>query len=106
MLNTLSEVEVSGIAHITGGGFYENVPRMLNGDVNANIDLSAIDKLPVFDIVKNKAGIDDRSAYNTFNMGIGMMMCVKAEDADKACQLSGGKIIGEITKGSKEVILR
>ena len=105
-LTAINNVNVKGISHVTGGGFIENIPRILGDDVSAVIDTNSYPVLPIFDVLIKESGISKQSAYNTFNMGIGMVMCVDKNDADKLCKLLGGYVIGEITKGEKDVKLK
>ena len=102
--------ELKGIAHITGGGFIENVPRMLPEGVDARISLNAIDAPKVYTLLERLSGLEINELYNTFNMGIGMMIVTEKEDADKVvealCKVGEeATIIGEIVEGNKEVIL-
>ena len=102
--------ELKGIAHITGGGFIENVPRMLPEGVDARISLNAIDAPKVYTLLEKLSGLEINELYNTFNMGIGMMIVTAKEDADKVvealCKVGEeATIIGEIVEGNKEVIL-
>ncbi len=102
--------ELKGIAHITGGGFIENVPRMLPEGVDARINLNAIDAPKVYTLLEKLSGLEINELYNTFNMGIGMMIVTAKEDADKIvealCKVGEeATIIGEIVEGNKEVIL-
>ncbi|WP_337531105.1 phosphoribosylformylglycinamidine cyclo-ligase [Zhenhengia sp.] len=102
--------ELKGIAHITGGGFIENVPRMLPEGVDARINLNAIDAPKVYTLLERLSGLEINELYNTFNMGIGMMIVTEKEDADKVvealCKVGEeATIIGEIVEGNKEVIL-
>ena len=102
--------ELKGIAHITGGGFIENVPRMLPEGVDARINLNAIDAPKVYTLLERLSGLEINELYNTFNMGIGMMIVTAKEDADKVvealCKVGEeAAIIGEIVEGNKEVIL-
>jgi phosphoribosylformylglycinamidine cyclo-ligase len=76
-------VQVKGIAHITGGGFIENIPRILPEGVAAEIEKNSYDVPPVFKVMQKRAGITDEQIYNTFNMGIGMVVCVAEEDVEK-----------------------
>ena len=99
---------VEGISHITGGGFYENVPRMLPDGVRARIDTKLYDRLPIFDLLRKKGDIPVRDMYNTFNMGIGLVMAVDSARADELLRAlrDGGenaKIIGECVAGEKGV---
>lgn len=101
---------LKGIAHITGGGFIENVPRTLPEGVSAKINLKAIEKPAIYDFLEKASGLGVDELYNTFNMGIGMMIVVASEDADQvvsALHEVGEKatIIGEIVQGDKGVIL-
>ena len=102
--------ELKGIAHITGGGFIENVPRMLPEGVDARININAIDAPKVYTLLEKLSGLEINELYNTFNMGIGMMIVTEKEDADKVveelCKVGEeATIIGEIVEGNKEVIL-
>ena len=103
-------VSIKAVSHITGGGFYENVPRMLKDGVCAVIRKDSYDVPPIFKLMKDKAGLDEKMMYNTFNMGIGMVAAVSPEDADAAVaafEKAGDKayIIGEIKEGEKGVTL-
>ena len=84
ILSLIEKVEVKGIAHITGGGFIENIPRILPEGVGAEIDTKSYEVPPVFRVMQKRAGITDEQIYNTFNMGIGMMVCVAPENVEKA----------------------
>lgn len=102
--------EIKGIAHITGGGFIENVPRTLPEGVDAKINLKAIQKPAIYKFLEETSGLEVNELYNTFNMGIGMMMVVAKEDADKVLAALEGinekaSVIGEIVAGNKGVIL-
>lgn len=110
MKQLMYTVEVKAVSHVTGGGFYENVPRMLQPGMTANIRLSAIEELPIFSLIQQTGKISDRDMYNTFNMGIGMCCVVSPEDADTAVQTlcaAGEKasVIGEIAAGEDGVVL-
>lgn len=103
-------VTLKACSHITGGGFYENIPRMLREGTHAVIEKASYPVPPIFTLMKNKAGLDEKMMYNTFNMGIGMVVAVAAEDADKAIasfEEAGDKayVIGKITAGDKGVTL-
>ncbi|MEG1991667.1 MAG: AIR synthase-related protein, partial [Christensenella sp.] len=105
ILNLIEKVSVKGIAHITGGGFYENIPRVLPKNTDAKITLGSWDMPYVFEKLVEDAELSEHDAYNTFNMGIGMIAVVKPEDeitATEALRASGEKVfsIGEITEGS------
>ena len=84
VLALLKEVPVRGISHITGGGFYENIPRSIPAGLGARIDRSTVRVLPIFDLIQKQGGISERDMFNTFNMGVGMSIVVAPEDAEKA----------------------
>jgi len=105
-LRAIENAKIKGISHITGGGFIENIPRILSDGLTASIDTSSFPMLPIFDMLVNKSGISKESAYNTFNMGIGMVMCTDAKNADAVRKLVNGYIIGEIKSGEKAVEIR
>ena len=86
-------VDIHAVSHITGGGFYENVPRMMTDGLTAQIELSSFPRLPIFELIQKKGNIPERDMYNTFNMGIGMILAVPAEQAEKA--LANLKAAGE-----------
>lgn len=99
VLALLKEVKVNAMAHITGGGFYENVPRMLSGNLGAKFDQSTWTKPVVFPFLQEKAGISDKEMFTVFNMGVGYMIVVDPSVADKAVSLlEGASVIGEITE--------
>ncbi len=110
MLNLFDNVTVKGVSHITGGGFYENIPRCLKKGLSAKIEKAAVPVLPIFKLLQKQGGIDERDMFNTFNMGIGMSMVVAKEDADKAIatlKASGETpyVLGELVEGDDGVIL-
>ena len=103
-------VDIHAISHITGGGFYENVPRMMTEGLTAQIKLDSFPRLPIFQLIMDKGNIPERDMYNTFNMGIGMILAVPAGEADKAMAALaevGEKayVIGQVVKGSDGVEL-
>ena len=103
-------ITLKACSHITGGGFYENVPRMLREGTHAVIEKKSYDIPPIFTLMRDKAGLDEKMMYNTFNMGIGMVVAVPADEADKAIAsftAAGDKayVIGKITAGEKGVTL-
>ena len=103
-------VDIHAVSHITGGGFYENVPRMMTEGLTARIELGSFPRLPIFDLIQKKGNIPERDMYNTFNMGIGMILAVPAGEADKALELlqaAGEKAyrIGEVVSGDAGVEL-
>ena len=102
--------KIKGIAHITGGGFIENVPRMLPAGVDAKINLKSIEKPAVYKFLEKTSNLGVNELYNTFNMGIGMMMVVDAADSEKVVAVlketgENAKVIGEIVSGTQGVIL-
>ena len=102
---------MKGIAHITGGGFIENIPRILPENVSAEIEKNSYEVPPVFKVMQKRAGITDEQIYNTFNMGIGMVVCVAPENVDAAMQSlkETGEdvcVVGRIVEGDKKVVLR
>lgn len=110
VLALLEEVKVKGISHITGGGFYENIPRSIPDGLCAKIQKDAVKVLPIFKLIAEVGGITERDMFNTFNMGVGMSIVVKKEDADKALEIlkANGEdayIIGEIIEGDSKVEL-
>lgn len=98
-------VEIKAISHITGGGLYENIPRVLADDLSVNFDLSKIDKDPIFEKIQEWGNIDTEEMYHTFNMGIGMVVFVDPADEEKALEILGesSKTIGKVVKGSKDI---
>ena len=103
-------VKLKACSHITGGGFYENVPRMLIEGTHANIKKDSYPIPAIFTLMKNKADLDEDMMYNTFNMGLGMVIAVDRDDVDlaiKAFESAGDKayVVGEITEGEKGVTL-
>lgn len=108
LLALMDEVRVNAISHITGGGFYENVPRMLNDNTLAVIEKDKCFKLPIFDLIQKTGNISERDMYNTFNMGTGLMLCVDSDKADEAVRILNANgeqaaVIGEIKNGQKGV---
>lgn len=110
LLALMDSVKVNAISHITGGGFYENVPRMLNDDTLAVIEKDKCFKLPVFDLIQKAGNISEHDMYNTFNMGNGLIIAVDSDKADEAVSIlnaNGEKaaVVGEIKNGEKGVEL-
>ena len=110
MLALFEEVTVKAVSHITGGGFYENIPRSIPDGFGAKIDKSALRILPIFDLIAKTGNIPERDMFNTFNMGVGMSIVVAKEDAEKAIEVlkANGEdayIIGEIIKGEEKVVI-
>ena len=103
----MGKVEVKGISHITGGGFYENIPRMLPAGIVAKIEKAAMPVPPVFDLIAKTGKIPERDMYNTFNMGAGLVLAVAAEDASRAVAAisAAGEqayVIGECVNGAEK----
>ena len=107
VLRCMDAVMVKGMSHITGGGFFENIPRCLPEGLSAKIEKAAVRTQPVFHILQNRGGISEHDMFNTYNMGVGMAVIVAKEDADKAIAAldCGAYIIGEITHGGERVTL-
>ncbi len=111
ILDIISQVKVNGIANITGGGFYENIPRMLPDNVSAKIELNSFHTHEIFNLIQNNGNIELNEMYNVFNMGIGMVISADKSDADTIMRIikehgETGYIIGEVTKElSQQVVL-
>ena len=107
ILALLEQVDVKGISHITGGGFYENIPRSIPDGLCACIDKSAVKVLPIFDLIASWGSIPERDMFNTYNMGVGMSVVVPAAEADKALQVLKEQgidayVMGDIVRGEGE----
>ncbi len=110
VLALMEEISVKGISHITGGGFYENIPRSIPDGLGAKIDKSKVRILPIFDLIAKTGNISERDMFNTFNMGVGMSITVAKEDADRAIEIlkANGEdayLIGEIVASDDKMIL-
>jgi len=110
ILALLDKVDVKGISHITGGGFYENIPRSIPDGLCAKIDKSAVKVLPIFDLIARWGNVPERDMFNTYNMGVGMSVVVPAEQVDTALSVlreSGDDayVIGEIVAGEEKILL-
>ena len=110
ILALLEQVDVKGISHITGGGFYENIPRSIPEGLCAKIDRSAVRVLPIFDLIAKTGNIPERDMFNTFNMGVGMSVVVPADQVDTALEILKGHgetayVIGSIVENEEKVIL-
>ncbi len=110
VLALLEKVSVKGISHITGGGFYENIPRSIPDGLCANVDRSAVKVLPIFDVIAKDGNIPERDMFNTYNMGVGMSIIVAPEDVDTALEVlkANGEdayIIGSISEGSEKIVI-
>ena len=108
ILKLLEKADVKGISHITGGGFYENIPRSIPDGLTAKIDKGAVKVLPIFDMIMKTADIPERDMFNTFNMGVGMSIVVEKGDAALALDLlkdEGAYAIGEVAQGEEKIEL-
>ena len=108
VLALLEACDVKGISHITGGGFYENIPRSVPQGLCAVIEKSALHILPIFGLIAKKGNIPERDMFNTFNMGVGMSITVGKDDADRALRVlrehgEEAYVIGRIEKGGKKI---
>ena len=110
VLALLEKVDVKGISHITGGGFYENIPRSVPNGLCAKIDRSAVKVLPIFDVIAKTGNIPERDMFNTYNMGVGMSIVVPADQVELALETlkANGQdayIIGEIVAGEEKIVI-
>ena len=110
ILKLIEQVKVKGISHITGGGFYENMPRMLREGVALKIDKNSYEVPPIFKLIAERGNIPERDMYNTFNMGIGMAVIVPESEVEKSLEIlkQAGEeayLIGEVIAGNNEVII-
>ena len=110
VLALIDAVEVHSIAHITGGGFYENIPRSIPKGLTAQIEKNAVRVLPIFRLLQRMGELDERHMFNTFNMGVGMTITLPASEADKALALLGAfgvdaYVIGEVVSGDAGIAL-
>ena len=108
MLALFGQVRVKGVSHITGGGFYENIPRSIPNGLGAEIRKENIRVLPIFDLIAKTGNIPERDMFNTFNMGVGMSVVVSPEDAEKALSIlrengEDAYVIGRIVKSDDKV---
>lgn len=110
VLALLEQVKVKGISHITGGGFYENIPRSIPDGLGAVIERNAVRVLPIFDLIAKEENISERDMFNTFNMGVGMSIVVAREDAEKAVEIlkANGEdayVIGKIENSEDKITI-
>lgn len=110
MLALFKAVKVKGVSHITGGGFYENIPRSIPKGLGAKIKKSDVKVLPIFDLIAKEGNVPERDMYNTFNMGVGMSVVVAKEDVDKTLSVLAENgvdayVVGEIVKSDDKVVL-
>ena len=110
VLKLMEQVEVHGVSHITGGGFYENIPRCIPQGLMAKIHRKAVRVLPIFDLIAKEGGVSEHDMFNTYNMGVGMALIVPATEADKAIAILAAEgqeayVMGEILPGEGGVEL-
>ena len=110
VLALLEKADVRGISHITGGGFYENVPRSIPDGLCAVIDRASVKIPPIFSLLQKKGGIPERDMFNTYNMGVGMVVIVAPGDADKALEVlkengEDAYVIGKVAKGEDKITI-
>ena len=110
ILKRLEEVDVHSISHITGGGFYENLPRAYGENLNAVIHKGSWEVLPIFNLIQEKGNIAEHDMFNTYNMGVGMAVIVDGKDADKTIALMKefgikASVIGEMSEGDHSVVI-
>ena len=107
VLRCLEAAQVKGVSHITGGGFFENIPRCLPDGLTAKIDKAAVKTPPIFAMLQSKGNIPEHDMFNTYNMGVGMTVIVAKEDVDRAIAAldCGAYVIGEIVSGGESVAL-
>ena len=110
MLALFEEIQPKGVSHITGGGFYENMPRSIPKGLGVKIKKSDVKIPPIFSLIQKKGGVNEHDMFNTFNMGVGMSVVVAKEDADRAVEILkkngvAAYVLGEIVKSDDGVIL-
>ena len=111
ILKLLKKIKVKGISHITGGGFYENIPRCIPNGLCAEIEKNKIKILPIFKYIQKIGNIEERDMFNTFNMGVGMCIIVSKKDAEKTIEILGSckedaYIIGKIIENKEKIIFK
>ena len=111
ILALLKKINVRGISHITGGGFYENIPRSIPDGLGVTIEKSAVRTLPIFDIIRKEGNIPERDMFNTFNMGVGMSVTVPKDEVDAAIAIlkeSGedAYVVGEIKTTNEKITIK
>ena len=110
VLSLLEKIDVKGISHITGGGFYENIPRSIPDGLGAKINKDSVKTLPIFKLIAEKGGVSERDMFNTFNMGVGMSIIVSPKDAERALEIlrANGEdayIIGDIIESEEKITI-
>lgn len=108
LLAAIEAADVRAVSHITGGGFYENIPRMLKDGTRAKINKNSVDVLPIFNMIQKLGDVSEHDMFNTYNMGIGLMLAVSRDSADAAIAAiekcgESACVVGEITDGEKGV---
>lgn len=111
VLPLIEKKYIKGISHITGGGFYENIPRMMPKELCAVIDKNSFARLPIFDLLSKLGNISEKEMFSTFNMGIGMVLCIKKENSDEVLQMlkqynEDAYVIGYVDNGEEGVIIK
>ncbi|MEE0676133.1 MAG: phosphoribosylformylglycinamidine cyclo-ligase [Ruminococcus sp.] len=109
LLALMEQVEVKAVSHITGGGFYENIPRMLKEGMTAEIKKDSIPVLPIFELMQKVGNISEHDMFNTFNMGVGMILAVDKADEEKTLKVlaengEDAVVLGKITEGGEGVV--
>jgi phosphoribosylformylglycinamidine cyclo-ligase len=110
ILKAMETISIKGMAHITGGGFIENIPRMFKHDYSAQIFKDSFQIKPIFKLIKKLSNLEENEMFNTFNMGIGMVVCLDKNDSESFINIMSkyglkSNVIGQVVEGSKEVIL-
>ena len=110
VLALLEKVDVKGISHITGGGFYENIPRSIPNGLCARIEKSAVRVLPIFDLIAKTGNIPERDMFNTYNMGVGMSIVVPKDQVETALEVltahgETAYVIGQIVEGEEKIVI-
>ncbi len=110
MLALFEKVNVKGVSHITGGGFYENIPRSIPEGLSAKINKSSIKVLPIFDLIAREGNVPERDMYNTYNMGVGMSVIVDKNDVEQTLKIltengEDAYVIGEVIEGTQGVVI-
>ncbi|MGN8914216.1 phosphoribosylformylglycinamidine cyclo-ligase [Anaerofustis butyriciformans] len=110
ILSLLEKVDIKGMCHITGGGFVENIPRVIPDGLCAKVDTNKVNVLPIFDLISKEGNIDKKEMFSTFNMGIGFVVVVRDEDCDKTLEElkalgEDAVVLGEVIKGEEKIEL-
>lgn len=110
MKSLTSKCDVKAVSHITGGGFFENIPRMMSAGLTAKINKTAVPVLPIFQVMQKEGNISEHDMFNTFNMGVGMCVVIPSEQVDQAVEAvrasgEGAVVLGEVVTGDEGVVL-